>query len=66
MISARVSSSVRSCGRPRLRHAVRAMLLNDDCHSIDSFNMGVILENVKFPNIRLNKENRYFRLFPGG
>jgi hypothetical protein len=42
------------------------MLLNDDCHSIDSFNMGVILENVKFPNIRLNKENIFFRLFPDG
>jgi membrane fusion protein (multidrug efflux system) len=26
------------------------MLLNDACHSIDSFNMGSILENIKFPN----------------
>jgi hypothetical protein len=26
------------------------MLLDDDCHSIDSPNMRVILENVKFPN----------------
>jgi membrane fusion protein (multidrug efflux system) len=25
------------------------MLLHDACHSIDSFNMGAILENVKFP-----------------
>jgi hypothetical protein len=26
------------------------MLLDDDCHSIDSPNMAGILENVKFPN----------------
>jgi hypothetical protein len=31
-------------------HAVRAMLLDDACHSIDSPNMRSILENVKFPN----------------
>jgi hypothetical protein len=28
----------------------RAMLLNDACHSIDTPNMGSILENIKFPN----------------
>jgi hypothetical protein len=28
------------------------MLLDDACHSIDSINMGAILENVKFPNSR--------------
>ncbi|MGA7804539.1 hypothetical protein, partial [Bradyrhizobium sp.] len=28
---------------------VIAMLLNDICHSIDSPNMGTILENIKFP-----------------
>jgi hypothetical protein len=29
---------------------VRAMLLDDACHSIDSPNLGSILEKVKFPN----------------
>jgi hypothetical protein len=26
------------------------MLLDDACHSIDSPNLGAILENIKFPN----------------
>src|SRR3569833_1425846 len=52
----RVSSSLRSCGRPRTRRSgddsVSAMLLHDACHSIDSFKMGLILDTVKFPNYR--------------
>jgi hypothetical protein len=62
-MTARVSSSQRTWGRPRPRCGsaagpspsrslvfVTAMLLHDACHSIDSSNMEVILENVKFPN----------------
>src|SRR5215470_1176205 len=63
-MTAHVSSSQRTCGRPRPRCGsaaspplpllplifVTAMLSDDACHSIDSPNMGVILENVKFPN----------------
>src|SRR5882672_8234720 len=50
----RVSSSGRSCGRPRQRRSVEdsalAMFLHDACHSIDSSDIGFILEIVKFPN----------------
>src|SRR5882672_9786426 len=50
----RVSSSGRSCGRPRSRRrgedSALAMFLHDACHSIDSFDIGYILEIVKFPN----------------
>src|SRR6478609_10802925 len=50
----RVSSSGRSCGRPRSRRreedSALAMLLHDACHSIDSSDIGPILETVKFPN----------------
>src|SRR6266550_7323871 len=50
----RVSSSGRSCGRPRQRLSrvvsISAMPLHDACHSIDSRNVCLILENVKFPN----------------
>src|SRR5229473_7116667 len=50
----RVSSSGRTCGRPRQRRSrvvsISAMLLHDACHSIDSPNVGPILENIKFPN----------------
>src|ERR1700722_15606081 len=70
----RVSSSGRTCGRPRQRLSseaalavswaasreagsaisgsgvILAMLLHDACHSIDSPNVGAILENIKFPN----------------
>jgi hypothetical protein len=37
------------------------MLLNDACHSIDSLNMGVILEIVKFPYypIRRKPQERF-------
>src|ERR1700722_15031204 len=47
------------CGVPRAasweagdfwRGAMLAMLLHDACHSIDSPNVGCILENIKFPN----------------
>src|ERR1700761_2438720 len=60
--TALVSSSQRTCGRPRPRCGsaarlsspalifVTAMLLHDACHSIDSPKVGAILENVKFPN----------------
>jgi hypothetical protein len=34
------------------------MLLNDACHSIDSPNMGAILENVKFPNYPIRSKKR--------
>src|SRR5580704_3296784 len=59
-MSCRVSSSGRSCGRPRQRRSwslvwtvsILAMLLHDACHSIDSPKIGSILENVKFPNSR--------------
>src|SRR6267378_31404 len=51
----RVSSSGRTCGRPRQRRSrvvsVSAMLLDDACHSIDSPYVGPILENIKFPNL---------------
>src|ERR1035441_230137 len=30
---------------------ILAMLLHDACHSIDSPNVGAILENIKFPNL---------------
>jgi len=30
--------------------SISAMLLNDACHSIDSFQYRPILENIKFPN----------------
>src|SRR3954465_13809736 len=50
----RVSSSGRSCGRPRSRRAGEdfsgAMFLHDACHSIDSPDIRLILEIVKFPN----------------
>src|SRR6478672_8011000 len=50
----RVSSSGRTCGRPRQRLSwvvsVSAMLLDDACHSIDSGKVCPILENNKFPN----------------
>src|SRR5260370_11785971 len=50
----RVSSSGRTCGRPRQRRSwlvsISAMLLHDACHSIDSPKIGSILENIKFPN----------------
>src|SRR5437868_832817 len=49
----RVSSSGRCCGRPRSRRSegvlVRAMLLNDACHSIDTRKINPSLENIKFP-----------------
>ena len=35
------------------------MLLNDDCHSIDSPNMPCILENVKFPNSPYRDGNEF-------
>src|SRR5664279_1191667 len=69
----RVSSSGRTCGRPRQRlpseaalavswaacwqagdcwwGVILAMPLHDACHSIDSLNIGDILENIKFPNL---------------
>src|SRR6266404_506669 len=51
----RVSSSGRTCGRPRQRRSwmvsTSAMLLHDACHSIDSPNVGPIMENIKFPNL---------------
>jgi hypothetical protein len=34
------------------------MLLNDACHSIDTPNMGAILENVKFPNYPSSSPDR--------
>jgi hypothetical protein len=37
-------------GSPSELSCHSAMLLHDDCHSIDSPNMSLILENVKFPN----------------
>src|SRR6185437_1579176 len=50
----RVSSSGRSCGRPRQRRSAEVfaavMPLHDACHSIDSSYIGLILETVKFPN----------------
>jgi hypothetical protein len=42
------------------------MLLNDDCHPIDYFNMVSILENVKFPNYSLGLTEPDFRLFAKG
>src|ERR1700738_1600619 len=49
----RVSASGRTCGRPRQRRSwvvsISAMPLHDACHSIDSSNVGSILENIKFP-----------------
>jgi hypothetical protein len=39
----------------------RAMLLDDDCHPIDSANMDAILENVKFPNYSLGLTEMNFR-----
>src|ERR1700688_1121536 len=53
-MTSRVSSSGRTWGRPRQRRSfgvsISAMLLHDACHSIDSPNVGRILENIKFPN----------------
>jgi hypothetical protein len=42
------------------------MLLHDDCHPIDSPNIGSILENIKFPNLIPSLTEADFRLFAGG
>ena len=54
-----VPDRTRRLGSRDFRSAGRAMLLDDDFHSIDSPNMPCILENVKFPNSFATVDKEY-------